>query len=130
MIYVISDPLTVLICDDSMLVQKQLKQALKNAGVEIVLQASNGKEALQIIEKEKPQILFLDIVMPIMNGINTLKQIRRKKFNIIVIMISSSGTQANLKRAFREGANDFITKPWKEEKIITLINKIRKKGGS
>ncbi len=126
----ISDPLTVLICDDSMLVQKQLKQALKNAGVEIVLQASNGKEALQIIEKEKPQILFLDIVMPIMNGINTLKQIRRKKFNIIVIMISSSGTQANLKRAFREGANDFITKPWKEEKIITLINKIRKKGGS
>lgn len=124
------DPFKILICDDSMLVKRQLKQILQEAGVETIFEASNGKEALKIIDKQKPQVMFLDIVMPIMNGIDTLKHIKKKKYKITVIMISSSGTQANLKKSFEEGAYDFILKPWKEAEIVALLNKIRQGGGS
>ena len=125
-----TEPLKVLICDDSMLVKRQLKQILKDAGVETIFEASNGKEALAIINKYKPQVMFLDIVMPVMDGIDTLKNIKKKKYNITVIMISSSGTQANLKKAFELGAYDFILKPWKEAEIAALLDKIRQRGGT
>ncbi|MGI6145755.1 MAG: response regulator transcription factor [Peptococcia bacterium] len=125
-----TEPLKVLICDDSMLVKRQLKQILKDAGVETIFEASNGKEALAIINKYKPQVMFLDIVMPVMDGIDTLKNIKKKKYNITVVMISSSGTQANLKKAFELGAYDFILKPWKEAEIAALLDKIRQRGGT
>jgi two-component system chemotaxis response regulator CheY len=124
-----SEQFKVLLCDDSMLVRKQLKEIITDAGVKTILEASNGKEALLIIEEHKPDVMFLDIVMPIMNGIETLKEIRKNNFKIKVIMISSSGTQTHLKIALEEGAYDFVQKPWKETQITTIVDRIRQEGG-
>jgi len=120
-----SEQFKVLICDDSMLVRKQLKEIITDAGIKTVLEASNGQEALLQINEHQPQVMFLDIVMPIMNGIDTLKEIRKNNIKIKVIMISSSGTQTHLKAALEEGAYDFVQKPWKETQIITILDRIR-----
>ena len=120
-----SEQFKVLICDDSMLVRKQLKEIITDAGIKTVLEASNGQEALLQINEHQPQVMFLDIVMPIMNGIDTLKEIRKNNIKIKVIMISSSGTQTHLKTALEEGAYDFVQKPWKETQIITILDRIR-----
>jgi len=124
-----SEQFKVLLCDDSMLVRKQLKEIIADAGVNAIFEASNGKEALLIIEEHKPHVMLLDIVMPIMNGIETLKEIRKNNYKIKVIMISSSGTQTHLKTALEEGAYDFIQKPWKETQITTILDRIRQEGG-
>ncbi|HHY06114.1 MAG TPA: response regulator [Clostridia bacterium] len=115
----------VLLCDDSMLVRKQLKEIITDAGVEIVLEASNGKEALPLIKKHNPQIIFLDIVMPVMDGIETLKEIKKLHTQTKVVMITSSGTQTYLKTALEEGAYDFIQKPWKETQILSIIDRLK-----
>jgi|LFRM01.1.fsa_nt_gb two-component system chemotaxis response regulator CheY len=124
-----SDQFKVLLCDDSMLVRKQLREIITDAGVKTVFEASNGQEALLIIKEHKPDVMFLDIIMPVMNGIETLKEIRKNNLKITVIMISSSGTQTHLKTALEEGAYDFIQKPWKETQITTILDRIRHEGG-
>lgn len=118
--------LTVLLCDDSMLVRKQLKETLTEAGVATVLEAGHGQEALPLVQKHNPQIIFLDIVMPVMDGIETLKEIKKINTQTKVIMITSSGTQTYLKTALEEGAYDFIQKPWKESQILSIIHRLKK----
>jgi len=115
----------VLLCDDSMLVRKQLLEILTDAGIKTILEASNGKEALSLIKEYNPQAIFLDIVMPVMNGIDTLKELRKFNSKIKVIMLTSSGTQTHLKTALEEGAYDFIQKPWKEMQILSILDKLK-----
>jgi two-component system chemotaxis response regulator CheY len=115
----------VLLCDDSMLVRKQLREILTDAGVNTILEASNGKEALPLIKEHNPQIVFLDIVMPIMNGLETLKEIKKTNSKTKVVMITSSGTQTHLKTALEEGAYDFIQKPWKEIQILSILDRLK-----
>lgn len=115
----------VLLCDDSLLVRKQLKDIITNAGVKTILEAGNGQEALPLIKKHNPQIIFLDIVMPIMDGIETLKEIKQLNSSGKVVMITSSGTQTYLKTALEAGAYDFIQKPWKETQILTIIERLK-----
>ncbi|MGI6588873.1 MAG: response regulator transcription factor [Peptococcia bacterium] len=124
-----SEQLKIVLCDDSMLVRKQLKEILTDAGVKTILEASNGNEALPLIKKHNPQIVFLDIVMPVMNGIETLKEIKKFNSTTKVIMITSSGTQTHLKTALEEGAYDFIQKPWKETQIISILDRLKDNEG-
>lgn len=114
----------VLLCDDSMLVRKQLREILTEAGVETILEASNGQEALTQINEHQPQLVFLDIVMPVLNGIDTIKEINKTTSQAKVVMVSSTGTQAHLKNALEAGAYDFVQKPWKKEQILSILNKV------
>lgn len=122
--------LKVLLCDDSMLVRKQLREMLTEAGIETILEASNGQEALQQIDEHQPQLVFLDIVMPVMNGIDTIKEINKIKPETKVVMVSSSGTQTHLKKALEAGACDFVQKPWKKEQILSILNKFSEDKGA
>lgn len=103
----------VLIVDDSVLIRKILTDILKtDSEVLVVGTARNGKEALEKIEILKPDIITMDIEMPLMDGITTLKHIV-SRFNLPVIMISSltsEGAELTLK-ALDEGAIDFLPKP-------------------
>lgn len=123
----------VLIVDDSLFVRKVLKDIFERyEEIEVVGEAKNGREALEIIHRFKPDLITLDIEMPIMDGLTTLREIM-KRFNLPVIMLSSftkEGAQQTLK-ALEEGAFDFMPKPsnifslegkaFQEE----LINKIK-----
>jgi len=111
--------LKVLVVDDSLIYRKILTDVLAQIPeVEVVGTANNGQVALSKITTLKPDLLTLDIEMPIMDGLKTLEEIKKKKLEVAVIMVSTltkRGSQVTM-RALELGAFDFITKPEKENK--------------
>lgn len=112
---------TILIVDDEASILKSLSDLLFDDGFE-VLTASNGYEALKIIEKELPDLVLLDIWMPGIDGIETLKEIKKENSYVQVIMITGHGTIETAVQATKMGAFDFIEKPLSIDKVIVTIN--------
>jgi two-component system chemotaxis response regulator CheY len=114
----------ILIGDDSILARKQLKDTialyLKDP---VFFEASNGKEAVAKYEEEKPDLTFLDIVMPVRDGILATLEITKNDSSAKIIIVSSIGTQKQLTAAVQAGATDFVQKPVKNELIEQILNK-------
>jgi two-component system, chemotaxis family, chemotaxis protein CheY len=113
--------LKVLVCDDSMLIRKKLKELLKNCGYEDVLEAVNGQEAVKIYKESSPDLVFMDIIMPVKNGIEAVKEIIEFDKKARVVMASSAGTKEHVKEAIKAGAFEFVQKPWEKEQITKII---------
>jgi two-component system nitrogen regulation response regulator NtrX len=112
---------TILAVDDESAILQSLSGILSDEGFE-VLTASNGYEALKIIEAESPDLVLLDIWMPGIDGIETLQEIKRTNPFLQVIIISGHGTIETAVKATKLGAHDFIEKPLSIEKIVVTIN--------
>lgn len=112
---------TILAVDDESTILQSLSGILSDEGFE-VLTASNGYEALKIIEEESPDLVLLDIWMPGIDGIETLKEIKRTNPFLQVIIISGHGTIETAVKATKLGAHDFIEKPLSIEKVVVTIN--------
>jgi len=111
----------VLICDDSLLIRRQLRDYLEENRKDVeVIEAANGVEALKMYRDEHPALVLMDIVMPEMDGLGCLQEIRRYDPEAKVVVLSSVGNRETLRQALEAGAVDFIQKPWNE----TLINKV------
>ena len=111
----------ILIVDDEATILQSLSGILSDEGYEI-LTASNGYEALKIIEEESPDLVLLDIWMPGMDGIETLQEIKRTTPFLQVVIISGHGTIETAVKATKLGGYDFIEKPLSIEKVIVTIN--------
>ena len=123
------DIVRIMICDDSLLMRKQLKDYIKlNFDCE-VLESVNGEEAVDNYKMFKPLLVIMDIVMPVKSGIEALKEIISFDRHANVIMASSIGTQEKLKLAIELGARDFMQKPISFEYVSKMINSCLK-GGS
>ncbi|MCR5559120.1 response regulator [Schwartzia sp. (in: firmicutes)] len=118
--------LKILITDDSQLLRKKLRAELEGLGCEVI-EAENGKEAVMKDLQEKPDGIFLDIVMPEVGGIEALQAIREVNPEMPVIMLSSAGTPQKLMETLKMGALDFIQKPYTSEQIKKALAAIRKK---
>ena len=109
-----SDPLRVVVVDDSALFRLMIRDVLNELpGCKVVGKASNGRNALPVIEKLKPDLVTLDVEMPEMNGIETLRELRKTDCSSRILMVSrltSDGAEATTE-ALMEGAFDFVLKP-------------------
>ncbi|ETR72696.1 MAG: hypothetical protein OMM_07378 [Candidatus Magnetoglobus multicellularis str. Araruama] len=112
---------SILIVDDEPSIVQSLKGILSDEGF-AVLSASNGYEALKVIEKESPDLVLLDVWMPGIDGIETLKEIKKDNQHIQVIIITGHGTIDTAVKATKLGAYDFIEKPLSIDKVIVTIN--------
>jgi len=112
---------SVLIVDDEPSILHSLGGILSDEGYE-VLTASNGYEAMQTIAQASPDLVLLDVWMPGMDGIETLKEIRRDHPYLSVIIITGHGTIETAVKATKLGAYDFIEKPLSVEKVVLTIN--------
>ena len=112
---------SILIVDDEPSILKSLSGLLSDEGFEIET-ASNGYEALKIIDTESPDLVLLDIWMPGIDGIETLKEIKKNNPFIQVIIISGHGTIETAVKATKLGAFDLIEKPLSIDKVIVAIN--------
>jgi two-component system nitrogen regulation response regulator NtrX len=112
---------TILIVDDEPSIIQSLRGILTDEGFE-VLAADGGLKALDVVKETIPDIILLDIWMPDMDGIETLKRIRELYPSLQVIMISGHGTIETAVKATKLGAYDFIEKPLSLEKILLTIN--------
>ena len=113
----------VLICDDSILARKQLKDIISTLGNPTFIEASDGQEAIDKYKANKPDMVFLDIVMPKKDGNIVISEIIEYDPNATIIIASSVGTQSQLKCALQAGAKDFIQKPLDKQLIIDVIEK-------
>ncbi len=112
---------TVLVVDDEPSILTSLGGLLSDEGFE-VLTATNGYEALKIIESDSPDLVLLDIWMPGLDGIDTLQEIKKNNPNIQVIIITGHGTIETAVKATKLGAYDLIEKPLSIDKVIVAIN--------
>lgn len=122
------EDLKVLICDDSTLSRKKLKDCLAALGCVHVYEAANGNEAVIVYEQNVPDLVFMDIVMPEKDGIETIKEILSYNPNAKVVMASSVGTQNHLKEAIKAGAYDFLQKPIDSEQVKHIVTNLVKEG--
>ena len=114
----------ILIVDDAAFMRMMLGNILKNAGHEIVGEAQNGKDGVELYSKLHPDIITLDITMPELDGLSALKLIRDIDVNAKVVMCSAMGQKAMVIEAIQNGAKDFIVKPFDAKKIVSTIEKL------
>ena len=117
------DNLKILICDDSILSRKQLKDIILALGTPTFYEALDGQKAIDTYKKVKPDIVFLDIVMPVKDGNTAIKEIIAFDKDATIFIASSVGSQTQLKSAIKSGAKDFIQKPLDKKQVINLIEK-------
>lgn len=111
---------TVLIVDDALFMRVTIGNMFKEWGFEVVGEAANGKEAIALYDQLKPDLVTMDVTMPIMTGIEATKMIVEKDAEAKVIMITALGQQKKIKAAIESGAKDFITKPFQPEQLKTV----------
>ena len=112
---------SVLICDDSTFAQKQMARALPEELEVSINFASNGQDALKSIKNGKGDVLFLDLNMPVMDGYQTLEQLRKERLDIPVVVVSGDVQPEALRRVTDLGALAFIKKPVDKEEVASLI---------
>ena len=111
-------PRTILIVDDNDLMRTLLRGILRSDAYQIIGEARNGIIALEFIAKSKPDIVFLDVMMPEMGGLEALQAIKAKHPEIIVIMITGNPSVENVKESIQGGAGGFIIKPFNSAKVL------------
>lgn len=115
---------SILIVDDAMFMRSTLKMMLRKGNFEVVGEAQNGIEAVEKYKRLKPDVVTLDIHMPEMGGIDTLKKLMAIDKNVKVVMISAAGDQKHVMDAMKLGAKNFIVKPFTEAKVYQVMNNI------
>ncbi len=113
--------LKILICDDSLLARKNLRETLKTLNCQNIIEVTDGQAAVDTYKSENPDIVFLDIVMPVKDGITAVKEICEYDSNAYVVMVSSVGTQSHLKEAIKAGASDFMQKPATTDQVKNVV---------
>lgn len=116
--------INILIADDAAFMRMMIKDILEKNGFNVIGEASNGLEAVELYKKEKPDIVTMDITMPKIDGIEAVKLIKEYDNEAKIIMCSAMGQQAMVMDAIRAGAKDFIVKPFQADRVIEAINKV------
>ena len=117
----------ILIVDDSRTSRKFLRDILEKSGNEIVGEAVNGREGFDLYQKLRPDIVTMDITMPVMDGLDSLKLIMRFDPAAKVVMVTAAGQQQKMVEAVKLGALEFIAKPFDMPTIAETVNKIMEK---
>jgi len=113
---------TILVVEDQKNVQRLITDFLSGQGYDVV-NAYDGRKALEITEQKQPDLILLDIMMPRMDGYQFIKQLRRES-NIPVIMITAKRSESDVVRGFELGADDYITKPFRMQVLLMRVRAV------
>lgn len=111
----------VMIVDDSTFMRMMLKDILTQAGFKHIIEAKTAGEAMIFQRVERPAVILLDLTMPDTDGLEALTKMKLFDLDTKVIMCSSMGQEEVIKECFEKGADDFILKPFKPERIIQAL---------
>lgn len=114
----------VLVVDDAVFMRMMIKDMLEKNGFEVVGEATDGIKAIEMYKQERPDIVTMDIIMPEMDGIEAVKQIRNFDPKAKIIMCSAIGQQGMVIDAIRAGARDFIVKPFQVDRVLEAMTKV------
>ncbi|HWO98864.1 MAG TPA: response regulator [Bacillus sp. (in: firmicutes)] len=115
---------TVVIVDDAKFMRKTLTGILQKAQYEVIGEAENGQEAIELYRSLKPDLMTMDITMPHMSGIEAVKKIKEEFPEAKIVMCSAIGQQKMVVEAIEAGAKDFIVKPFDEIRVLDAIKRV------
>ena len=122
-----SENAKIAIVDDEVHIRSLLEQTLEDLeGEPEILLAANGVEGLALIERERPQLVFLDVMMPLMNGYEVCAAVRDNPAlaGVTIVMLTAKGQESDRVRGLKEGAHRFVTKPFDPDEILDLAREI------
>lgn len=114
----------VLVVDDLPFMRSLLRDILTDAGMAVAAEAEDGRQALIAYLASEPDIVLLDIAMPVMDGLTALRKLRILDRQARVVMCSALGEQEMIVRAIQFGARDFVVKPFRPERVVSAISKV------
>jgi two-component system chemotaxis response regulator CheY len=114
----------ILIVDDSKIVRRNLKTILSKEGHEIIAEAENGMQAYHEYEKYKPDLVTMDITMPLLDGVRAVKKIMTTHPEARIIMVSAIDQKNMVIAAIQNGAKHYILKPFDPDKVIAAVNAV------
>jgi two-component system chemotaxis response regulator CheY len=117
-------PGKILITDDALFMRVTLKNILVANGYEIADEATNGKEAIDKYAARRPDLVLMDITMPVMDGITATRAIKSTYPEANVIMCTAMGQKEMVIQAIQAGAKDFIVKPFQPDRVLQSIKKL------
>ena len=118
----------ILIADDEAQIREILRIYFENEGFEVA-EAENGAEAIAKTQSEKPDLLLLDIMMPVLDGIEVCKQVR-KMSDLPIIMVTAKDEDDDRIAGLEIGADDYITKPFNAREVVARVNAVLRRAGS
>jgi len=118
----------ILIVDDEAHIRLLIEQALEDLedeGVEL-LQASNGEEALQAIQAERPRLVFLDVMMPKMNGFDICRAVKHELglSEVYIILLTAKGQECDKQKGAEMGADAYMTKPFDPDELLEVAGQV------
>lgn len=119
--------INIVIADDDTMTRHALRLLLREYGYTVVGEAADGEKAVEMCVIHKPDIAFVDINMPKMDGNQAAEQIRQNNQNVGLIMISSLPTVSNVQQAMQTGASGFVVKPFNAVKVVEAIDNCLKR---
>lgn len=114
----------ILVCDDSAFMRMMLKKILIDNGHEVVGEAGDGMEAVQLFRQHSPDLITMDITMPKMDGIEAVKHIFAEDPLVRIVMVTALGQRSIITDAINAGASDFIVKPFDNMQVIETVRKV------
>ncbi|HYF78815.1 MAG TPA: response regulator [Symbiobacteriaceae bacterium] len=112
----------ILLVDDAAFMRMRCAKLLTENGYEVG-EAENGQEAIQKYGSYRPDLVLMDITMPVMDGITATREIKALDTNAKVVMVSALGQQTMVIEAIKAGAKDFVVKPFEPDKILSTVKK-------
>lgn len=114
----------ILVTDDALFMRVTLKNILTQHGYEVVGEAANGRESVEMYKNLKPDLVTMDITMPEMDGISAVREIKKIDPEARVVMVTAMGQKNLVVEAIQAGAKDFIVKPFQPERVIESVQKL------
>ncbi len=114
----------ILIVDDSPIIHNLLRKTLENNGYQVCGDAKNGREGVELFTSLNPDLVFMDITMPIMDGLEAAKKIKGMSPDSKIIMLSAMGDEEIMAQAKEIGIDIFLKKPFDDYKIVSAISKL------
>lgn len=118
----------IMIVDDSLIIRMNLKKIFESRGYQVAAEAANGQEAVEKYRALQPDLVTMDITMPVMDGITALHRIRLEDPYACVIMISALGQEVKIIEAMNKGARHYIVKPFDERTVLSVVDLVLQEG--
>jgi two-component system chemotaxis response regulator CheY len=119
----------VLVVDDLPMMRAAIRKALSQDGFLVIGEAANGRDGILAYAEKRPDVVLLDIAMPVMDGITALEKLLVVDPAARVVMCSALGEQEMVMQALRRGAREFVVKPFTTERLVSAVSKVARADG-
>jgi len=113
----------IMLVDDALFMRTCLRKILESADYEIAAEAENGVDALRKYSEARPDLVLMDITMPVMDGLEAARQIRASDPTAVIVMCTALGQQNLVVEALKAGARDYIVKPFEPSRVLEGVGK-------